>query len=64
MKGVNYITDKNHKMKAVVIDIKTLEKYEEQIEDLLDVIIVESRKEEASIPFEDAIKILKKKGRL
>ena len=64
MKGVNYITDSNLKMKAVVIDIETLEKYEQQIEDLLDVIIAESRRNEESIPWEKAVQALKKKGKL
>ena len=46
MKGVSYITDEKSRKKAVVIDLKTLEKYEEQIEDLFDIIIAESRRDE------------------
>jgi len=64
MKGVSYITDeKNHK-KAVVIDFKTLEKYDDNIEDLFDIIIAESRADEESIPWEEVKKQLRKAGKL
>lgn len=64
MKGVSYITDEKNRKKAVVIDIKTLEKYDDQIGDLLDVIIAESRRDEPTIRWEDLKKRLKKKGKL
>lgn len=64
MKGVNYITDSNNRRKAVVIDFKVFKNYESELEDLLDVIIAESRKDEESIPFENVIKSLKRKGKL
>ena len=64
MKGISYITDDKNRKTAVVIDLKTLNKQAEAIEDLLDVIIAESRKEEESIPFEKVVKSLKKKGKL
>ena len=64
MKGISYITDNYHKMKAVIIELKTLEKYEEQIEDLLDIIISESRKDEAKIPIEEVKRQLKMTGKL
>jgi len=64
MKGVSYLTDSRKRITAVQIDIKTIEKYEEQIEDLFDVIIAESRAGEPSIPFEKIVKSLKKKGKL
>lgn len=64
MKGVSYITDDKKRRKAVVIDLKTLEKYDEKIEDLLDSIIAESRKDEPSSSWEDVKKRLKKKGKL
>jgi hypothetical protein len=63
MKGVSYITDSHKRIKAVLIDIKTIEKYDEQIEDLFDVIIAESRRDEESVPFDKVVKSLKKKGR-
>lgn len=64
MKGVSYILDDKKKLKAVVIEIGTIEKYEEQIEDLLDLIIAESRQGEASIPFNKVVRSMKRKGKL
>ncbi len=64
MKGISYITDGNNKRKAVVIDYAVFKNHETEIEDLLDVIIAESRKDEESIPFEKVVKALKKKGKL
>ena len=64
MKGVSYITDENSKKKAVVIDLKTLEKYDDKVEDLLDAIIAESRVEEPASNWTTVKKRLKKKGKL
>ncbi len=64
MKGISYITDENNKRKAVVIDLRTFKKHEEEIEDLLDVLIAESRKDEVSIPFGKVVKSLEKKGKI
>ncbi len=64
MKGVSFITDENDKKTAVVIDLKTIEKYDDQIEDLFDIIIAESRKGEASVPWEKIKMKLKKNGKL
>ena len=64
MKGISYITDSKNRRKAVIIDFKIFKTNEEQIEDLLDVIIAESRVEEKSIPFEKVVKNLKSKGKL
>ena len=64
MKGVSYITNNKNEKTAVVIDIKTLKKYEEQLEDLLDMVIAESRAEEPSVSWETVKKNLKKKGKL
>ena len=64
MKGVSFITDENDKKKAVVIDLKTIEKYDEQIEDLFDIVIAESRKGEPSSSWGDVKKRLKRKGKL
>jgi glutamate synthase domain-containing protein 3 len=63
MKGVSYITDeKNHK-KSVIIDLKNIEKYEEEIHEFIDVLVAESRKDDELISWEDAKKQLKKKHR-
>ncbi|MBI3510700.1 MAG: hypothetical protein HY064_08550 [Bacteroidetes bacterium] len=64
MKGVSYIKDSHKKVKAVQIDISLLEKYNEQLEDLIDVIIAESRVDEPSVPFERVEKSLRKKGKI
>jgi hypothetical protein len=63
MKGVSYITDEKNRKKAVVIDLKTLEEYDDQIGDLFDVIIAESRRDEPSVSWETLKKRLKKKGK-
>jgi hypothetical protein len=64
MKGVSYITDNKNRKTAVVIDLKTLEKFDDQIEDLFDVIIAESRKDEPTVSWEQVKKNLQKKGKL
>ena len=64
MKGISYITDDKNRKKAVVIEMKTLVQYDEQIEDLFDVIIAESRAEEPTVAWEEVKMQLKKKGKL
>jgi hypothetical protein len=64
MKGVSFITDDKNRKKAVVIEMKTLVQYDEQIEDLFDVIIAESRAEEPTVAWEEVKAQLKKKGKL
>jgi hypothetical protein len=64
MKGVNFITDEHNRKTAVIIKLKTIEQHQEEIEDLLDVIIAESRKDEPKRGWDDVKKSLKKKGKL
>ncbi len=64
MKGVHYVTDASNKKVAVQIDLKLLEKYDEEIEDLIDGIIAESRKDEERKPLDEVIKGLIEKGKL
>ena len=64
MKGISYITDGHNKKKAVVIDLKTIENNQDAIEDLLDIIVAESRKDEPTVSWDDMIKKLHKKGKL
>ncbi len=59
MKGINYVTDDSNKKVAVQIELKLLQKYDEQIEDLIDGIIAESRKDESRKPLSEVIKNLK-----
>ncbi len=55
---------KAYKKLAVQIDIKLLEKFDDEMEDLIDGIITESRKAEERRPLNEVIKTLKKKGKL
>lgn len=64
MKGVSYVTDQQNKKIAVQIDLKLLEKYDEQIEDLIDGIIAESRSDERRVPLSKVIRGLKQSGKL
>lgn len=64
MKGVSFVTDDNNKRVAVQIDLKVLEKYDADIEDLLDGIIAESRQDEPRVSLDTVIKDLKRKGKL
>ncbi len=64
MKGITFITDETHNKRFVQIDLDQLEKYQNKVEDLLDVIIAESRKEDEEISWEDVKKQLKAAGKL
>ena len=64
MKGVSYVTDDQNKKVAVQIELKILEKFDEDIEDLIDGIIAESRRDEERVPLNKVIKGLKKNGKL
>jgi hypothetical protein len=64
MKGVTILTDEKKKKKILQADIKEIAKNPGQFEDLLDVLIAESRKEEKKISWDAAKKQLKKAGKL
>ncbi|MBX3163422.1 MAG: hypothetical protein KF900_03000 [Bacteroidetes bacterium] len=64
MKGINYITNEKNQKQSVVIDLKLFKQHSEQLEDIMDIIIAEARKDEESVPFEKVLKSLKKKGKL
>jgi hypothetical protein len=64
MKGVHFLTNEKNEKVAVQIDLKSIEKYQEAIEDLLDGIIAESRKDEPSVSWELVKTRLRKKGKL
>ena len=61
MKGVSFVTDSNDRRTAVIIDLKTIEKHQQDVEDFLDVIIAESRKDEPKRSWEEVKGPLKKK---
>lgn len=58
IKGISYITDQRNRRRAVVIDIKTIEEHPEEVEDLLDGIIAESRKNEPKRSWDEVKKKL------
>ena len=60
MKGVSYLTDDQNNKKAVVIEMSTLERYNQDLEDLLGGLIAESRKNDEKIPLKKVISNLKK----
>lgn len=64
MKGVSYLMNEQNEKIAVQIDIKVIKNHQEEIEDLLDGIIAETRKDEAKIPLSMVINNLKKAGKL
>ncbi len=64
MKGVSFITDETNKRHFVQIDLKAIEKHEEEIHDLIDVLVAESRRVENSIPWKQVVKSLRKKNNL
>lgn len=61
MEGILYLTDDQNKKRFVQIDI---EKHGSLVEDILDRLTIESRKNEESIPLEDVIKELESNGNL
>jgi hypothetical protein len=65
MKGVHYVTDSTNKKVAVQIDLKLLQKQDSSnIEDFIDGIIAEGRKNESRKSLADIVTQLKKKGKL
>lgn len=52
MKGVNIILDETKNKRFVQIDLEKLTKHQNEIEDLLDAIIAESRKGEKTLNLE------------
>ena len=62
MDGILYLTDENNKKRFVQIDI---DKYGgEYLQDFIDGLVAESRKNEESVPFEEVLEGLKEAGKL
>ena len=61
MKGVSIIHDETKKKRYLQIDIAAIGKDPEAIEDLFDVIVVESRRNEPTITLEEFERRLKKR---
>ncbi len=63
MKGISIIHDETRKKRYVQIDMDLIENDRELLEDYLDALLIESRKNEPSIPLEKFEERLKKAKR-
>jgi len=65
MKNISFITDKATKTRYAQINLKKVAKYtDEELEDLLDVIVAEARKDDEKITIDELEKQLKKAKKL
>lgn len=64
MKGVTIIEDKAKKRRYMQIDMKAVKDDREWIQDLVDVLIAESRRDQKRIPWSVIKEELKREGRL
>ncbi len=64
MKGVTFITDETHNKRYVQIDMEELEKNQNQMEDLLDALVAEGRKDDEEVSWEELKAQAKSDGRL
>ncbi|MBV6405952.1 MAG: hypothetical protein IT228_08735 [Flavobacteriales bacterium] len=64
MKGVTFIEDKAKKRRYMQIDMKAVKDDREWIQDLVDVLIAESRRDQKRIPWSVIKEELKREGRL
>jgi hypothetical protein len=64
MKGVSFVTNVKNEKIAVQIDLKQLQRHQHEIEDILDVMIAENRKDDEDVSWEDAKRELKKAHKL
>jgi len=64
MKGVSFIEDEKREIKSVVIDLKTIRKNHEEVHELIDTLVAESRKDDEAISWNEAKMQLAKKGKL
>ena len=60
MKGVSILFDERRKKRIVQIDMDALNKDPEAIEDLLDMLIAESRRKEPTIGLDDYVRSVKR----
>ena len=62
MKGVTFLKDETNKKQLVQIDMAVLNGDPEQVEDLIDLLIAESRKDDKKLDWKDVKKRLLKGG--
>ncbi|MCC6541316.1 MAG: hypothetical protein IT225_03770 [Flavobacteriales bacterium] len=64
MKGVSILYDEVNDRRLLQVDLSEVVKDEEGLEDLFDIIIAESRKDDEKISLEELTALLKKEGKL
>ena len=64
MKGARFLYDETNKKHLIEIDLEVLVKHRSSIEDLFDIIHAERNKNDEMIPWKEAKKMLKRKGKL
>lgn len=64
IKGVSVLYDETRKRRFVQIDMELIERDRERIEEMLDMIVAESRRNDEMVPWKKAKAMLKKAGKL
>ena len=64
MKGVTIIKDETNNKRFVQIDLEELEQHQGKIEELLDIVIAESRQDDEEVSWADLKLQLKETGKL
>ena len=64
MEVITILKDETHNRRLMQIDLNELAKDEELLEDIYDIIAIELRKNEETIPWEEVKKQLKAEGKL
>lgn len=64
MKGISYITDTSNRKRAIVIDLDDISSIEEEVHELIDVLVAESRAEDELVDWEKAKEQLRGQGKL
>jgi hypothetical protein len=64
MKGVTILKDEKNNRKILQVDIKEIAKHPDDFEDLIDILVAESRRNEPKKTLEEVKRNLKKKGKL
>ena len=64
MKGVTLLYDESNKRRLLQLDLDEVAKDEEALEDLFDIIIAESRKDDEKISLDELTELLKKDKKL
>jgi hypothetical protein len=64
MKGLTIMTDESSGRRIAQLDLTLLSKNSARLEDVFDLLIAESRKDEKEFSWEDIRKDLKSKGRM